>query len=310
MAAASSSGSLTAWLLRPFAQVRNHESATALLMFLYSFLAMTSYNIIQPITRSKFITDLGAENIPYIQFAAGLIIGILMQGYVKATSLVPRRWVIPVSQAAIVVLLVTFWALFQTGQEWVSAAFYLLGLIFAILLVSQFWSLANAIYDARQAKRIFGFIGGGTALGGMMGAGITALIAETRGHRQPDPLERGRARRCASASWFSCSAARRTPWPIRWRATTKGSAERRPAPADHVTPGAAHRRRHHLRRARRRHPGPAAQHGDPGVQGPWRDRRHHGLPRGGALLAVGWRRSSSRCSSRAASTATSGSASR
>ena len=51
--------------------------------------------------------------------------------------------------------------LFQTGQEWVSVAFYILGLIFAILLVSQFWSLANAIYDARQAKRLFGFIGGG-----------------------------------------------------------------------------------------------------------------------------------------------------
>ncbi|MDP1569177.1 MAG: Npt1/Npt2 family nucleotide transporter [Vicinamibacterales bacterium] len=181
MSLPSAPATLTARLLSPFAQVRNHESATALLMFLYSFLAMTSYNIIQPITRSRFITDLGAENIPYVQFASGLIIGVLMQGYVKATSLIPRRWVVPVSQAAIVVLLVGFWALFQTGQEWVSAVFYLLGLIFAILLVSQFWALANAIYDARQAKRIFGFIGGGTALGGMMGAGITSLIAERVG---------------------------------------------------------------------------------------------------------------------------------
>ncbi len=181
MSAPHSSGSLTARLLSPFAQVRNHEGATALLMFLYSFLAMTSYNIIQPITRSRFISDLGAENIPYVQFASGLIIGALMQGYVKATSLLPRRWVVPVSQAAIVALLVGFWVLFQTGQEWVSAVFYLLGLIFAILLVSQFWTLANAIYDARQAKRIFGFIGGGTALGGMMGAGITSLIAERVG---------------------------------------------------------------------------------------------------------------------------------
>ena len=51
---------------------------------------------------------------------------------------------IPASQSAIVVVLVGFWFLFQTGQEWVSVAFYVLGLIFAILLVSQFWSLANA----------------------------------------------------------------------------------------------------------------------------------------------------------------------
>jgi ATP:ADP antiporter, AAA family len=179
--APSPTGSITSRLLRPLAEVRPSETTTALLMFAYSFLAMTSYNIIQPITRSRFISDLGAENIPYVQFVAGLLIGIIMQGYVKGTALLPARWVIPVSQAGLVGILLTFWALFQTGQEWVSAAFYLLGLIFAILLVSQFWSLANAIYDPRQAKRLFGLIGGGTALGGMMGAGITALIAERVG---------------------------------------------------------------------------------------------------------------------------------
>jgi ATP:ADP antiporter, AAA family len=175
------SGTLASRLLKPFVEVRPNEATTALLMFVYSFLAMTSYNIIQPITRSKYISDLGAENLPYVQFVAGILIGIIMQGYVKATALIPARWVVPVSQGGLVGILVLFWALFQTGQEWVSAAFYLLGLIFAILLVSQFWSLANAIYDPRQAKRIFGFIGGGTALGGMTGAGITSLIAESVG---------------------------------------------------------------------------------------------------------------------------------
>ena len=130
-----------------------------------------------------------------------------MQGYVKATSLLPARWVIPVSQAGLVVILLVFWGLFQTGQEWVSAAFYLLGLIFAILLVSQFWSLANAIYDPRQAKRLFGFIGGGTALGGMTGAGITSLIATTVGTNTLLLWSAPRFWRCALSS--SCSVLRR-----------------------------------------------------------------------------------------------------
>ena len=175
------SGSLATRLLSPFAQVREGEARTALLMFAYSFLAMTSYNIIQPITRSRFISDLGAANIPYVQFAAGFLVSLIMQGYSRLTAMLPRKWVIPLSQAALVGILLLFWALFQTGQQWVSVAFYLLGLIFAILLVSQFWTLANTVYDARQAKRLFGFIGGGTVLGGMTGAGITALIAETVG---------------------------------------------------------------------------------------------------------------------------------
>jgi ATP:ADP antiporter, AAA family len=174
-------GSFANRLLSPFAEVREGEAATALLMFAYSFLAMTSYNIIQPVTRSKFISSLGAENLPYVQFVAGFLIGIIMQGYSRATALIPRRWVIPVSQAVLVAILAAFWVLFQTGQQWVSATFYLLGLIFAILIVSQFWTLANTVYDARQAKRLFGFIGGGTALGGLTGAGISALVAETIG---------------------------------------------------------------------------------------------------------------------------------
>jgi hypothetical protein len=59
--------------------LREGEGVTALLMFAYSFLAMTSYSIFKPITRSKFITALGADNLPYVQLAAGVLIGILMQ---------------------------------------------------------------------------------------------------------------------------------------------------------------------------------------------------------------------------------------
>src|SRR5215212_10144462 len=60
---------------------RDGEAATALMMFAYSFLAMTAYNILKPITRSQFISALGADNLPYVQLAAGVCIGVLMQLY-------------------------------------------------------------------------------------------------------------------------------------------------------------------------------------------------------------------------------------
>ena len=63
--------SLLARLLRPIVQLRDGEATTALLMFLYSFLAMTSYNIIKPITRSEFISSLGADNLPYVHVRDG-----------------------------------------------------------------------------------------------------------------------------------------------------------------------------------------------------------------------------------------------
>ncbi len=62
-------------------------------MFAYSFLAMTAYNILKPITRSKFITALGADNLPYVQLAAGVVIGVLMHVYswAIATAAAPVR---------------------------------------------------------------------------------------------------------------------------------------------------------------------------------------------------------------------------
>jgi ATP/ADP translocase/HEAT repeat protein/CRP-like cAMP-binding protein len=174
--------SLLARLARPVVQLREGETTTALLMFLYAFLAMTSYNIVKPITRSQFIANLGADNLPYVQFGAGVLIGFIMQAYTRAMRAVPRRWTIPVTQAGMAGLLVLFWFLFTTvGADWVSVAFYVLGLILAVLLISQFWTLANDVYDPRQAKRLFGFIGGGASLGGASGAAITVFLVGSIG---------------------------------------------------------------------------------------------------------------------------------
>ena len=75
-------------LLAPLVDLREGESTTAALMFAYSFLAMTAYNIVKPVTRSKFISDLGADNLPWVQLGAGLLIGVIMHGYARAIALV------------------------------------------------------------------------------------------------------------------------------------------------------------------------------------------------------------------------------
>ena len=168
-------------LLAPIVELRKEESLTALLMFGYSFLAMAGYNVVKPATRSQVIDSLGADNIPYVNLAAGLTMGFVIQGYTSAMRLLPRRWVFPATQGVMVALLILFWSLFKTGEDWVSVAFYLWGVLAGSLLISQFWSLANVIYDARQAKRLFGFIGGGASLGGIVGAGVAGQYARAIG---------------------------------------------------------------------------------------------------------------------------------
>src|SRR5688572_12616202 len=95
--------------LAPFVDVRREEAFTAALMFVYSFLAMTAYNIIQPLTRSKVIQSLGAVNVPWVILGSGLIISLLMLGYTRVVSTLPRRWALPITQAAMAVAMLGFW---------------------------------------------------------------------------------------------------------------------------------------------------------------------------------------------------------
>jgi ATP:ADP antiporter, AAA family len=170
---------MSTWVQRVLGRVvslREDETRVALLMFAYSFLAMTAHNILKPVTGSAFIDQLGADNQPFVQLAVGLLIGVLMHLYSNAVRRLPHRRVIPITQLAIVALLVVFWVLQRTGAVWVTVGLYSLGLLLGVFLISQFWMLANEIYDARQAKRLFGFIGGGASLGGAVGATILRAL--------------------------------------------------------------------------------------------------------------------------------------
>ncbi|HXE79365.1 MAG TPA: Npt1/Npt2 family nucleotide transporter, partial [Vicinamibacterales bacterium] len=162
--------------LSPIVELRENEAGTVLLMFSYSFLAMTAYNIVQPITRSQFIKELGADNLPYVLLVSVFVIGLIMQGYSRLGSLLPGRLVVPATQGIMIALLLAFWVLLGTG-EWVAVGLYLFGQMYGILLISQFWTLANIIYDPRQAKRVFGFIGGGASLGGILGGSLTTFLS-------------------------------------------------------------------------------------------------------------------------------------
>ena len=168
-------------LLSPIVAVRRDEAGSLLLMFLYSFLVMTAYNIVKPLTRAQFIGELGADNLPWVLLVSGVVVGGVMQLYTRGASRLPPNAVIAATQLGVAAMLVGFWAAFRIGVAGTAVAFYLVGQVLGLLLISQFWVLANDIYDARQAKRLFGFIGGGASLGGMTASAVVVFAVDTVG---------------------------------------------------------------------------------------------------------------------------------
>ncbi len=162
-------------LLAPIVEVRREEVGSALLMFFYSFLAMTAYDIVKPLTRAQVIGELGAVELPWVLLLSGVFVGVVMQVYTWVASRLPPRAVIAATQVGVAALLIGFWAAFRVGVAGTAVAFYLVGQILGLLLISQFWVLANDVYDARQAERLFGFIGGGASLGGVAASAVVFL---------------------------------------------------------------------------------------------------------------------------------------
>lgn len=60
--------------------------------------------------------------------------------------------------------------------------FYIWVAIYAVLSASQFWVLANLVFSIREAKRLFGFIGSGAILGGIIGGYLTSILAPLIGN--------------------------------------------------------------------------------------------------------------------------------
>jgi len=97
----------------------------------------------------------------------------------------PRTRAVTWTYAFFSLCLVIFALILATVPEsagiWVGRVFYIWTAVFSLFTVSVFWSVMTDVWTTDQGKRLFGFIGVGGTLGGLVGAGITALLATTIG---------------------------------------------------------------------------------------------------------------------------------
>jgi ATP:ADP antiporter, AAA family len=64
---------------------------------------------------------------------------------------------------------------------WMSAAFYIWVGCYGVIGPVQAWSFANMVFDTRQARRLFGLVGGGASFGAILGGWIAHRFAPVLG---------------------------------------------------------------------------------------------------------------------------------
>src|SRR5205807_2121172 len=76
-----------------------------------------------------------------------------------------------------------FWgfAHYHYSLTWLAPAFYIWVKIFGVLAPTQIWTLANYVLTTREAKRVFGMVGGGAIAGWIFAGFFSKTIVKTFG---------------------------------------------------------------------------------------------------------------------------------
>jgi AAA family ATP:ADP antiporter len=171
-----------AFLRRVF-DIRRGEGRRVLWMQLNIFLIISTLLIIKPTAGALFLAEVGVDKLPVVFILTALAAGIVSYVYGRILPLfsIGRTMVgtLLVSVGCLVLFGVFLarplppHALLYGLLVWVS--------IFAVLSASQFWILANVVFNAREAKRLFGIIGAGAISGGIFGGYLTSVLAPLLG---------------------------------------------------------------------------------------------------------------------------------
>src|SRR6186713_2475953 len=159
--------------------VRPGEGTTAVLMLVNIFLLLVCYSVIKTVREPLILLGGGAEVRSYA--AAGQ--AILLMGFVPLYSWFASR----VDRVKLLVGVTVFFVicveLFATAVAarvpYIGVAFFIWVGIFNVLLVAQFWSFANDIYNKDAGARLFPIIVIGMTAGAPLGSYIAGHLFRT-----------------------------------------------------------------------------------------------------------------------------------
>ncbi len=152
------------------------EIIRAIALFLNFFLIILGYYHIKPASRSLIVQYLGADQFPWIWITTAVVLGLLMVPYERLVERVSRLRLVQGSCLVFLLALVGFHAWLADPVPAAAVVFYVFVDIFSVVLVEQFWSLANTVYSTDAGRRWYGFIAAGGLVGGVTGGAMSASL--------------------------------------------------------------------------------------------------------------------------------------
>lgn len=156
--------------VRRFFDIRPGEGRAVVVAFLFVALAVASFLLAKPIRNGLFLAEYGAYKLVYVYVAVPVVVSIALSIYTRIAARFGERTLFIASLLFFALNVVAFWYLFRfRNVPGLPAIFYVWVNCFGIIAPVQAWTFANGLFDSRQARRLFGFVGSGASLGAISG---------------------------------------------------------------------------------------------------------------------------------------------
>src|SRR5215813_12533013 len=161
--------------------IRRQELGRVLIMSTYLLLIIASYSITKAVRDSLFVTNIGPAQLPYVYLLIAAAMGLVSMVYSRVVNRIGLHRLIRLTSIIAIANLVLFWLLFKSDSAVWFYLLYVWASLFGAITASQFWLLATHVFNPREARRVFAWVGLGGIIGGIVGGGLTNLIAHRFG---------------------------------------------------------------------------------------------------------------------------------
>lgn len=163
--------------LRSFLDVRPGETVPLLVTFVYMAIAVGSFLLAKPIRNGLFLGSYGSSKLVYVYVLVPLVLSAVVPLYTTLVERHGERLVVTASQLLLAASVFGFWWMLTfRPAPWLSGAFYVWVNCYGIIASVQAWMFASAVFDTRQARRLFGLVGSGASFGAVLGGLIASEL--------------------------------------------------------------------------------------------------------------------------------------
>jgi ATP/ADP translocase/HEAT repeat protein len=171
-------------LLEALFNIRPREQKKVLLMLLYSTCLVASGFVLgRTVASTLFLKRIDPTYLPFTYVAIAIFVSLVLLFYARVASRLRRDRTILITLVLLILGTLAFRGLVELFDDSIAVmgSLFVFVEILGTIAMVQFWTFANDIFNARDAKRLFSVIGAGGSLAAIMFGALVRGTVNTLG---------------------------------------------------------------------------------------------------------------------------------